>query len=84
MVAVDAAYFVSGYEQSKLGRRLKSCLRESDAVARLGGDEFVVLLPTLEQRKQVAVVAKKILTSIGMPFALADQELRVTASVGIG
>jgi diguanylate cyclase (GGDEF)-like protein len=67
----------------EVGRRLKGCLRESDAVARVGGDEFVVLLPALEEEKQVAMVAKKILTSIAMPFALTGQEFRVTASVGI-
>jgi diguanylate cyclase (GGDEF)-like protein len=67
----------------EVAKRLRSCLRESDAVARLGGDEFVVLLPELEEVIDVAVVAKKILTSIGMPFALAGQEFRITASVGI-
>ena len=67
----------------EVGRRLKGCLRDSDTVARLGGDEFVVLLPELEELAYVATVAKKMLTAVAMPFALAGQEFRVTASVGI-
>jgi diguanylate cyclase (GGDEF)-like protein len=67
----------------EVGKRLKTCLRDSDAVARLGGDEFVVLLPELDEEKYAAMVARKILAAIGTPLSLAGQEFRVTASVGI-
>ncbi|MEO8315869.1 MAG: EAL domain-containing protein [Pseudomonadota bacterium] len=67
----------------EMGRRLQSCVRASDTVARLGGDEFVVLLPDAPAESEVAVVAEKILETIGRPMLLLEREVRVTASVGI-
>jgi diguanylate cyclase (GGDEF)-like protein len=68
----------------EFGERLKGCLRESDTVARLGGDEFVILLPALHDAADAEVVAHKVLAAAGKPFLALGQELRVTASVGIG
>ena len=65
------------------GKRLQSCLRESDTVARLGGDEFVVLLPGLNDASEVEVVAHKILAATSKAFTGIGQEFRVTASVGV-
>jgi diguanylate cyclase (GGDEF)-like protein len=67
----------------EVGKRLQTCLRESDTVSRLGGDEFVVLLPALRVAADAEVVARKILTAIGESFVALGQEFRVTASVGI-
>ncbi len=67
----------------EVATRLQSCLRDSDTVARLGGDEFVVLLPELREENYAATVARKILSSVALPFALDGQEFRVTASIGI-
>jgi diguanylate cyclase (GGDEF)-like protein len=67
----------------EVAARLKSCLRESDTVARLGGDEFVVLLPELDVEKYTATVAQKILSATALPFVLAGDEYRITASIGI-
>ncbi len=63
--------------------RLRGCVREVDTVARLGGDEFAVVLGDLAAREDAALVARKILHVMGRPFALQDQEVFVTASVGI-
>lgn len=63
--------------------RLRACVREVDTVARLGGDEFAVVLGDLSGREDAAVVARKILQVMGRPFTLAEQEVFVTASVGI-
>jgi diguanylate cyclase (GGDEF)-like protein len=67
----------------EVGRRLASCVRDSDTVARLGGDEFVVLLPELTEDHYAATVARKILAAVAHPFVLIGQEFRVTASIGI-
>ncbi len=67
----------------QVAQRLTKALRETDTVARLGGDEFVVLLPEMNDEKQISSVAKKILSSVGKPFHLAGQDLRVTVSIGI-
>jgi diguanylate cyclase (GGDEF)-like protein len=67
----------------EVARRLTEALRETDTVARLGGDEFVVLLPEMNDEKQLSAVAKKILSTVGKPFHLAGQDLRITVSIGI-
>jgi diguanylate cyclase (GGDEF)-like protein/PAS domain S-box-containing protein len=67
----------------EMAKRFKACLRESDTVARLGGDEFVVLLEHIADPKHASNVARKILGAALSPFAIADGEYHVTASVGI-
>jgi diguanylate cyclase (GGDEF)-like protein len=52
-------------------------------VSRVGGDEFVVLLPHTRDRFSPGIVARRILEQLGNPIRVADQELFVTASIGI-
>jgi diguanylate cyclase (GGDEF)-like protein/PAS domain S-box-containing protein len=63
--------------------RLTECVRAADTVSRLGGDEFVILLSEVAHEQDAAVSADKLLQSIRMPYVLDDQELHVTASIGI-
>jgi diguanylate cyclase (GGDEF)-like protein/PAS domain S-box-containing protein len=63
--------------------RLTECVRATDTVCRLGGDEFVILLFEVTHTQDAAVIAEKILRSIRMPQLLGDQEMHVTASIGI-
>lgn len=67
----------------EVSRRLQDALRESDVIARLGGDEFIVLLQEVGTAEEAAVVARKILSAVVSPLAIADQDCRVTASIGI-
>jgi len=67
----------------EIARRLRAVVRDSDIIARLGGDEFVLLLPEIAEGKQVAPVAEKILEAVSRPFVLAQQEFRITVSIGI-
>lgn len=55
----------------EVSQRLRGCVRESDVVARLGGDEFVVILNNIEDRDQVAVVARKLLHGVSPVLSLA-------------
>jgi diguanylate cyclase (GGDEF)-like protein/PAS domain S-box-containing protein len=67
-----------------VARRVSGALRQVDTLARLGGDEFIALLPQIETRQQTEVVARKVLSvTSGAPFAIAQQALEVTLSVGI-
>ena len=66
-----------------VSKRLIGCLRTSDLVARLGGDEFVILLPTISNVQDVARVADKILTTLSQAFAISNQTILVTTSIGI-
>ena len=63
--------------------RLKSAVREYDTVARLGGDEFAILLDTLDDEAEAETVARRVLSSLAPPVRVAEQELAVTASMGI-
>jgi len=65
-------------------RRLKSCTREGDTVARFGGDEFAVLLPDIKEDGDAAIVARRMLDVLALPFPTGACESRVTASIGIG
>ena len=62
--------------------RLREQLRSVDTAARFGGDEFAVLL-TDPITEELLVVAKRIQDSIAQPVMLGDQEVSVTASIGI-
>jgi diguanylate cyclase (GGDEF)-like protein/PAS domain S-box-containing protein len=66
-----------------VGTVLKSCIREGDTLARWGGDEFVLLLPGLQDSGIAIAVAQRCLAALKEPFVVGDQELRITASIGI-
>ncbi|KGM16881.1 hypothetical protein N867_14335 [Actinotalea fermentans ATCC 43279 = JCM 9966 = DSM 3133] len=65
-----------------VGERLRSDLRSVDTAARFGGDEFAVLL-TDPVPEDLLVVARRIQQRISAPVRLGDQEVTVTASIGI-
>ena len=68
---------------STLGTRLKNVIRVGDSVARLGGDEFAVLLTSVAEPAEAAVVAERLLEQITAPMDVAGRHLSVTASIGI-
>lgn len=67
----------------EISNRFRQTLRASDIVARLGGDEFVVLIPQVHEKKEIAIIARKLVDAAIAPFVLQAQECRVTVSVGI-
>jgi len=72
----------------QVATRLQDCTRQGDTVSRLGGDEFLILLEDLgndqeRARAQTNSVALKILSYLNKPFALAQGNYRVGASIGI-
>ena len=66
-----------------VARRLRHAVREEDNVARLGGDEFTVTLRNLEQSQDASIVADAIVHTLKQPFLLKNEEVYVSASVGI-
>jgi diguanylate cyclase (GGDEF)-like protein/PAS domain S-box-containing protein len=67
----------------EVAQRLQGAVRKEDTVARLGGDEFIVIVEELAQGEDAGAVAEKIRTLLGAPYHIADQELFVSASIGI-
>lgn len=81
----------------EVGLRLQSCVRASDLVShgtdegeataaslfRMGGDEFTLLLASLKQAEDAAVVAKRIQTSLATPCTVDGHSIAVRASIGI-
>jgi diguanylate cyclase (GGDEF)-like protein len=66
-----------------LGARLKTVIRAGDSVARLGGDEFAVLLTSVREPAEPAIVAERLLEQITAPIEVAGRHLLLTASIGI-
>jgi diguanylate cyclase (GGDEF)-like protein/PAS domain S-box-containing protein len=66
-----------------LGERMKGVIRAGDSVARLGGDEFAVLLTSVQEPADAAIVAERLVEQITAPIDVAGRHLLVTASVGI-
>jgi diguanylate cyclase (GGDEF)-like protein len=69
----------------EVAHRIVACVRETDVVARLGGDEFTVLLTGLRESGSVTIerVAADIIDALVLPFQLGEEEVYVSASVGI-
>ena len=64
--------------------RLITCVRSSDTVSRWGGDEFVVLLSEIEHSKDAARCADNILSVLAGQHSVAEHDLDITVSIGIG
>ncbi len=70
----------------EVGRRITTCLRETDTVARFGGDEFVLVLGHLnkdraESNIQSNVVAEKVRELLAKPYDLKQQMIGGAESV---
>lgn len=63
--------------------RLRRTLRPIDTVARFGGDEFVILCEGASGRAEAEEIARRVGAEVARPFHVADQEMVLTASIGI-
>lgn len=66
-----------------VGARLLLTAEPGQTVARLAGDEFGMVAPGLEQAQDVIAIAQTLLASLAEPFRIEDQEVFLSASIGI-
>ncbi len=66
-----------------VARRIEAASRRADTLARFGGDEFVLLCDRLTHQEDVRIVAGRIGRALAEPFIDGDNELNITASIGI-
>jgi diguanylate cyclase (GGDEF)-like protein/PAS domain S-box-containing protein len=67
-----------------MATRLKTCVRDVDTVFRLGDDEFALILEGISQPEDASRVARRIINTCSSPFRLANREIYITVSIGIG
>jgi diguanylate cyclase (GGDEF)-like protein len=76
-----------------VAKTLGACLRESDSLtrddallhtlSRLGGDEFTLIVEHINSAEDAAHIARRMLEALAEPFLIGEEELVVTASIGI-
>ena len=64
-------------------KRIQDCVREADTVARMGGDEFTVILSDISNADHLEPLLEKILRSMDALFQIGDEQVFVSASMGI-
>lgn len=62
--------------------RIERCVRPGDTAARLGGDEFTVIL-TEAEKQDAELVAQRIIGCLAKPFTIGQEQVEVSASIGI-
>jgi len=80
----DSMGHTAGDELLKVvSKRLNRCLRKTDTISRWGGDEFTVILPEIKDLRHVLSLCTRILKTELKNIVIDNQELRITASIGI-
>lgn len=64
-------------------QRLREIVRTEDTVSRLSGDEFTIILCELDDPVFAGVIAQRIVESLSHPYNLFDEDVYISASVGI-
>jgi diguanylate cyclase (GGDEF)-like protein len=67
----------------EVGLRLKRLLTEDDLAGRMGGDEFIIVLTRQPDEDAAALAAREFLEALRAPHQIEDNELFVTASIGV-
>ncbi|HET8673619.1 MAG TPA: EAL domain-containing protein [Thermoleophilaceae bacterium] len=67
----------------EIAGRLDGCLRGGDTAARLGGDEFAVLVESIDDPREAAAVAERVIEALRPAFEIDGKRTFVYASGGI-
>ncbi len=66
-----------------VARRLSRIMQPMDTLARLSGDQFGAVLVSSDSATKIAEVAEQMRRSLRAPFNFGDQDVTLTASIGI-
>ncbi|MCF6331327.1 MAG: diguanylate cyclase [Sulfurimonas sp.] len=68
----------------KVSQLFLNCVREADSVIRIGGDEFIIILPNINNTKDVKKIAEKIIKKVFCKLDLKNKECDfISVSIGI-
>ena len=67
----------------KIAECLQKNVRETDTVARLSGDEFAIIIEDLSSAADASSVVNKLISALFSPINLNNEEVELTASIGI-
>jgi len=57
--------------------------RDSDLISRMGGDDFSFILSELRRPDDAGIVAERLLSCLEAPFYVGDEEIYISASLGL-
>jgi diguanylate cyclase (GGDEF)-like protein/PAS domain S-box-containing protein len=66
-----------------VAERIAAHLRGNDTAVRFGGDEFAVLLDSVRSVEHIRTIAKRLQAKLSAPYEIEDQEVSVSATIGI-
>ncbi len=67
----------------QVSARFSKIIDARGQIGRLGGDEFKVVLPGINDRKQLAAIAEALITSASRPYQINNANVSIGASVGV-
>lgn len=67
----------------KLAERFTAMNEQNHFIVRLGGDEFAIITALVDSKKTVEIFAKNVHEAIKTPFVIDNNDIYMTASIGI-
>jgi diguanylate cyclase (GGDEF)-like protein/PAS domain S-box-containing protein len=67
----------------QIAKNIRRTVREEDSVARLGGDEFTVIMEDIKNKKDIALLAEKIVTKLSEEIEVENETISLSCSLGI-
>lgn len=67
----------------EFANRCKNAVREMDFVGRYGGEEIIILLPETDLITALQIAERMCMSIGGTPMKIRQQEINVTASIGV-